>query len=214
MTDTNSNNNQEDKIRIKQDYRERLHFWTGETLTQFGTANNFFIAIGITLLGYFIKQLEELGSLSLNLSNPDPKTTLLVVSVSAAFISVLCGIGTLLSRLYDLRLTRHKNTTKVKGYKKKYDFQEFEPDYINIRKNYWYLTYAYILLWNFFNTLTQTKYYITVDDFTKQKAESKFQKLHERTLKLGSFSWMNFGWQIFWISISITGFLLKWIFGK
>jgi hypothetical protein len=214
MTDTNSNTNEEDKVQITQDYRERLHFWTGETLTQFGMTNNFFIAIGIALLGYFIKQLEQLGSLNLNTASPDPKVTFLVISTSTAFMSVLCGIGTLLSRLYDLRLSRHKNTTKVKGYKEKFGFQKFEPNYIDIRRNHCYLIYACILLWNFFGTIVQTKYYINDDDFTKGQSKSKFQKLHERTLKLGSFSWMNFGWQIFWISISIIGFLLKLILGK
>lgn len=214
MIDTNSNANEEDRVRIKQDYRERLHFWTGETLTQFGTANNFFIAIGIALLGYFIKQLEELGNLSLNISIPDPKATFLVFSTAAAFMSILCGIGTLLSRLYDLRLTRHKNTIKVKGYKEKFGFQKFEPDYVDIRKSHCYLTYACILLWIFLGSIVKTKYYIKDADFTNGQSESKFQKLHERALKLGSFSWMNFGWQMFWIAISIVGFLLKWILGK
>jgi hypothetical protein len=214
MTNTNSNTHEEDKVQIKQDYRGRLHFWTGETLTQFGTANNLFIAIGIALLGYFIKQFEEFRSLSLNISSLNPEVTFLVISTLAAFMSVICGIGTLLSRLYDLRLSRHKNTTKVKGFKKKFKFQKFESNYIDIRKNHWYLTYACILLWNFFSTVVQTNYYIIEDDFTTGQSESKFQKLHERTLRLGSFSWMNFGWQIFWISISIIGFLLTWIFGK
>ncbi len=193
----------------EQDYRERHRFWTGQTLTQFGTANNFFIVTGIAILGYFVNQIAK--QLTVDEFCYSFSFILLIISAITTLFSLTCGSLTLLSRLYDLRLTRHINWIRIRGEKLKVNRETFDFEYIDIRYNTKqikcllrrYIRYSFELLKKFVGTLSSVQYFLTDDDISGEAAKTKFQELRERTLMLGSFSWMNFGWQIFWITVSI-----------
>ena len=86
--------------------------WANQTLSQFGNANNFFIIIGLTILGYLVKEVDQFSELEFTcrLEQINPRATSLVIALIFTFLSLVSGTLTMLSRLYDLRLTRHINT--------------------------------------------------------------------------------------------------------
>ncbi|MBP6185488.1 MAG: hypothetical protein KA479_11145 [Saprospiraceae bacterium] len=185
-------------------YDERHRFWTGQALSQFGNANNYFIIVGLAMLGYFLEELGGKGRLVFTGQKVDNSTTRLVLSSIFVFISVLCGTLVLLSRLYDLRLTRHIMTIRKAGYSEEFGYKLFSDDFIDIRNKKKYPMYAYGWLKNFITTIWKRDYYIEDEELSQIAVYEKFRKLRKRTLMLSSFSWMCFSWQIFWLSLSVV----------
>lgn len=205
----------QDEINYKKnDFRERHRFWASQTLSQFGNANNFFILIGFAIFGYLIKEIDLYPELhfTLDWKQIQIEPTTLVISIIFAFLSLFSGTLTMLSRLYDLRLTRHINTVRIKAYspKNKYD-DELPDDYIDIKKNLKFPKFHVILLYKFFGTVVKENYFLEDTDMKdKEKRHDKFLKLRERALMLGRFSWISFKWQIIWILLSMITFIISW----
>jgi hypothetical protein len=195
----------------KLDYKERHRFWAGHTLEQFGTANNFFLISGIALLGYLINEFEKLGQFECGFDNINYSATLLFFSICAIFLSILSGAFTLLSRLYDLRLTRHVIKIRIKAYSEEHNFKTFKNEYIEIENGKNKLVMLIVLLWKFIGTLTKRNYFITDNDILSNSINEKFLELRKRAIMLGRFSWISFDYQIFWILIALILYLLKWI---
>lgn len=192
------------------DYKERHRFWAGHTLEQFGTANNFFLISGIALLGYLIKEFDKLGQFECSLHSVNWSATILFFSICSIFLSTLSGTFTLLSRLYDLRLTRHVNTIRIKAYSEDYNFKTFKNEYIDIENGMNRFVMLLALSWKFIGTLTKRNYFITDKDIVNDNINEKFLELRKRAIMLGRFSWVSFGYQIFWILITLMLYLLKW----
>lgn len=201
----------EDQENKKLDYKERHRFWAGHTLEQFGTANNFFLISGIALLGYLMKEFEKLGLFNFGIENIDYYATALFFSICSIFLSILFGALTLLSRLYDLRLTRHINTIRIIAYSKEYDYKTFKDEYIDIEKNRKICKMFFILTWKFIGTLTSRNYFITNNNISEETIDNKFLELRKRALMLGRYSWISFNFQILWLLISLIFFVIKWI---
>jgi hypothetical protein len=98
----------EETVSKVDEYLKRNHFWTGHALKQLGYSVNLFTTIGIGFLGYSISTNEKLltqkfcACCTTNwiLVGYYTALTVLLLSIATGFISIL-------SRLGDLRITRH-----------------------------------------------------------------------------------------------------------
>lgn len=198
----------------KGDYRDRHRFWAGQTLTQFGNANNFFIIIGFAITGYLVKELDQFSTLEFTFAweKINFNATFLIVSLVFTLLSLLSGTLTMLSRLYDLRLTRHINTIKIKAYSKKYSYDKELPDeYIEIKGELKFPMFQITLLRKFTGSILNIDYFLTDKDMkNKSDRHEKYLELRKRTLMLGRFSWISFKWQISWVLLAIIAFMLFW----
>ena len=197
----------------RKEYQERHRFWADKVLTQFGNANNFFILIGLALIGYLIKETEQIDKLqvSLKLSDIDFKTTILIWTIIFVFISTICGTITLLSRLYDLRLVRHITIVRLKSYSKKNSYKLLNSDYIDIKKDLKFPKFQIILFWKFLGSVIKNDYFLNDSEIANEtKLKNKFFELRKRSLELGRFSWISFKWQIFWIILALIIYILYW----
>lgn len=151
---------------------------------------------------YFTLEWEEINS----------KATFLIVSLILTLLSLLSGTLTMLSRLYDLRLTRHINTIRIKTYSKEFDYdKELPREYLDIKGKTKYAKFQLKLFRKFWGSILNNKYFLTDTDLENKKdRHEKFLKLRERTLMLGRFSWISFKWQIFWILMAILTFIIFW----
>lgn len=211
----NSNKKDKNDIRYyKSNYRERHRFWAGQTLTQFGNSNNFFIVIGFAIIGFLIKELNQFDKIEFISSweKINPKVTFLIISLIFTFLSLISGILTMLSRLYDLRLTRHINTIRIKLYSKKYNFDNNLPnEYIDIKNNSKFPGFQIKLFKFFLGSILYNDYFLSEKDIEiKSNRDERFSELRERAVMLGRFSWISFKWQILWILLSIIIFMIFW----
>lgn len=216
MNETESKNipNDEEYRYHKTDYRERHRFWADQTLTQFGNANNFFIIIGFAIFGYIVNELDQFSKLELSFECKEinSKATLLMVSLILSLFSLISGTLTLLSRLYDLRYTRHINTIRIKVYSKEYDYDKDLPDkYIDIKKDLKFPQFQITLFKKFLDTILSDKHFLSDDDLKfKTSRDNNFIDLRTRAIMLGRFSWISFKWQIIWISLAVLIFIIFW----
>lgn len=186
----------------KLEYTERQRFWQEKALEQFGYANNLFIAINIAVLGYLVKQAHTEG-IKINTSDWEWSVTLLGISIIVASFSLLCGITSVLSRLYDLRLTRHIIDLRKRDY---IDHHKIIYKYYSKRK-YRIVTISefYSLRKNFVKTVFDRKdnYWIEDLEVDPDILLKKFHCLRIRTNKLGEFSWKTFKAQIISLCIAV-----------
>jgi hypothetical protein len=158
-----------DKQYTEKEYRERHRFWADKTLTQFGFANNFFLFVAIGILGFILKEIESKTQINITLQNIDWKITLSRVSAILSFSSISCGSITMLSRLFDLRLTRHINTIRIKALETNVS-ADLIVDYTSIE--------GMPMLTTFFDTLTSRHYFITDSEIKDDETiKCKFKEL-------------------------------------
>lgn len=184
-------------------YDERHRFWTEQAINQFGATTNMFFIISMAFLAFLAgqKQMEDafyiMLSYKFSLSN-----FLFALGTISTILSVFASGITVLSRLHDLRLTRHtiwirKKYSELKGI-------EFPDDHINLSEiNIWFL------LSNFCSTLLKNDYFITdIDTKNIEECKLKFNSLRKRNLLLGRFSWKSMNFQIVTLLIGLFLYVL------
>lgn len=186
------------KIRDKSRYDERHRFWTEQALNQFGTASNFFFVISLGFLAFIFEKIQIRGLLNFD-SNLifDFRKFWFVLSIILALFSLMAGALTVLSRLHDLRLTRHILTIRKRSNDlKSIRFNDSHKDL----KKYTFKT----LIVNFLSTLTKDEYFISDKDIKDpQVIYYKFEQLRLRTLLLSRLSWLTFNSQIIYLIFSL-----------
>ncbi|QNR23928.1 hypothetical protein [Croceimicrobium hydrocarbonivorans] len=189
----------EDQKYTAKEYRERHRFWADKTLTQFGFANNFFLVVAIGILGFILKELGTNVNIRFTLLDIDWDITLSRLSAILAFMSICCGIITMLSRLFDLRLTRHINTVRIKAYDNA--FKMLDDDYISIK--------GIPIFTTFLDSLTSRYYYIKDSEIKDDRLiKCKFKDLRKRALLLGRLSWKYFYYQLILLIFSVLSFMI------
>ncbi|CAM1374504.1 hypothetical protein [Tenacibaculum xiamenense] len=185
----------------KDEYQERHRFWTDKTLTQYGFANNFFLVAAIGILAFVLKEIEADLQVTFSLKYINWKITLLRFSALSAFISICCGTITVLSRLYDLRLTRHIINTRIKALDKGISLND---DYISINNVF--------LLSILVEVMISKNYFIKKTEIVDSDIlHPKFFKLRKKALVLGRLSWRYFSYQIIILVLSVMLFMLGWM---
>lgn len=138
------------------------------------------------------------SSLDFSLSN-----LLFSLGVISAFISVFASGITVLSRLHDLRLTRHTIWIRKKYYK--FHNLELSDNHIDLSNHS-----LWIKLVNFLSTIMKQDYFITDSDIENDdKFKNKFTALRKRNLLLGRFSWISMNFQILTLLISLIFYVLS-----
>ncbi len=113
----NEMDEEEKKEKLKE-YTERERFWTQQVLNQFGYTINLFTTMGIGFLGYLISIRAKYPKIIMDSSLPfDWNIALYFLTVASVFVSVLLGAISIISRLYDLRITRHLTWSRREVFK-------------------------------------------------------------------------------------------------
>jgi len=128
---------------------------------------------------------------------------LLIISIISGAISIIASAFTVLSRLHDLRLTRHTVWIRKKSY------DDFNLEYVDE-----YIDLDVYTFWdqveNFFSTISHRKYFIKDPEIAEtEKIKKKFSKLRLRNLLLARFSWRMINWQFVTLGISLTFYFLS-----
>ncbi len=184
-------------------YDDSNRFWTEQALNQFGATSNFFFFISLGLFAFLFDRhdikstfLIDFG-LELNLSK-----LFLAFTILASFISLTASGLVVLSRLHDLRLTRHTIWVRLRSFAQ--HGHEFEDSYIDI-KRYTLLNQ----LNNFWSTLRKREYFITDNDLSSPNIrDQKFLELRIRNLLLSRLSWTMVGLQFTALGLSILFYIL------
>ena len=109
---------------------------------------------------------------------------------------------TVLSRLHDLRLTRHVVWIRKKSFE---DHElEFREEHIDISG-----VSFYELFQNLISTLMKNDYFITDDDIASISIIQKFSALRKRNLLLAKFSWKSMNFQIATLLLSLLMYVLS-----
>lgn len=178
------------------EYTIRNNFWTDKTITQLGYSINLFTTFGIALLGFLIGKkcyypYLDIGcdsEFSLNL-------TLYLISILLVFISIFFGVKSILSRLFDFRITRHialirkrflsKNKDNVFGNRKMGLLSDEIIDISNMNYNSIFFFYL------------KGKFdFINDSDFENNNIHEKFKKLRTDSKVLGDITWKTHRFQM------------------
>ena len=190
-------------VKIKMDeYGEKHRFWTDQAIGQFGQATNLFFIINAGFLAYLTSSDKMRSAFEINFQgNFSISNLLFMMSILLSLLSVIFSGFTVLSRLHDLRLTRHTIWIRRKSYRK------WEKDFPDNHKTLPMKSFVKEVKC-FANTLLNKKYFIVDEDIENwENLEIKFEKLRERNLLLGRFSWRCLNYQIVFLILSFSFFI-------
>ncbi|HEM48572.1 MAG TPA: hypothetical protein ENO27_00035 [Caldithrix sp.] len=184
------------------EYTQRHRFWTNLVLNQFGFSLNLFITISIGFLGYLISTKDKYPEIVIDFNQSvNWNLVFYVFTLILVFISILSGSISIISRLYDLRLTRHIIWTRKAVFKK---LNKFLPDsYINLKNESLIRTFIKVI---FFKIEFIGE--INADNFESIKLQ--FENIRKQSKILGRISWRAHKVQIviLVISVLIYGFTI------
>ena len=186
---------EEEKNKKIKEYSERHRFWSNQVLTRFGYSINLFITIGIGFLWFLISNRDDFAELNFDKSaSIDWNLTFYFSTILLVFSSVIIGSVSIISRLYDLRLTRHIVWTRKQTFKK---LNKLLPgSYIDLKGESLLKTFFIILFRDilFIKDTEQEDY---------QQIRSKFEIIRKQSKVLGRLSWKTHKIQIILLVISV-----------
>ena len=185
------------KKELLQEYSNRHTNWTQYTLTQFGYSINLFTTICIGFIGYLISQRNDYSEIILSFnSNIHWDFFFYIVTIVFVFLSILLGFTSILSRLYDLRLTRHITRIRKKVLKDKDEMLNNEIiDSDNLKLKF-FVTFLKILF-------CEIEFVKEKDFKNLDSLKLKFIHIREVSVLLGKYSWIVHKLQILLFTISV-----------
>jgi hypothetical protein len=195
MSNTQETNNNLDADR----YDERHRFWTEQAINQFGTTTNFFFIVSSAFLAFLVDQEHVTGAFRFNQGVPMSFSRLsLIFSFILIAISVFASGITVLSRLHDLRLTRHTIWIRKKTFEALKE--KLPDDYIDLSE--YSLCYQFK---TFLGTVFSKEYFIKEPEISHHPYfKRKFWRLRLRNLILGQFSW-------WWMRVQMLALFLSFV---
>lgn len=186
-------------------YDERNRFWTEQALNQFGNASNFFFLVSTGFLAYLLERNKLDTIFKIDFSFTFKWSIFFYAfSIICSVLSLIASATTVLSRLHDLRLTRHITWTRKKSYDhQQLEFVEEYIDLIGVRFSE--------LFKNFLSTMIKNDYFINDTDIRSTTLTEKFSRLRKRNLLLARFSWKSMNLQIITLLISLLLYALSHI---
>ena len=100
------------------EYSKRAEFWTNQSISQFGYSLNLFLTVGIAFIGFIVSQRDEYGKVNFAYSKIDWSLLFYIITLTLVFCSIVFGAISVMSRLYDLRITRHIILVRKRALKK------------------------------------------------------------------------------------------------
>ncbi len=187
--------NEEQKEHIK-DYSDRHRFWANQAINQLGYSINLFTTLGLTFLTYLFKIREDYGKITIDCHlSVDWTITFYVLSLIASTATVVLGLVSVTSRLYDIRITRHLILTRKRAVKNsKWLLPEDLIDVTNFSKTM-----------NYAKTLTSKIQWIDTKHITnKEVLKLKFNDLRKQAKLLGELTWRIHKLQLLTIFLGIV----------
>jgi hypothetical protein len=185
---------QEQQEHIKE-YSERHRFWANQALSQLGYSINLFTTLGLALLTYLFKIRENHGEIRIDCNQPLDWTIIFyVLSLIASVTTVVLGLISVTSRLYDIRITRHLIWTRKRAMK---NSKWFLPEgFIDLTKS--------SKIGNYIKTLTIKTQWIETEHLeNKEVLKLKFNDLSKQAKLLGELAWRSHKLQLLTIFLSI-----------
>lgn len=192
MIDGNTDNNQKidyDKKRIE--YSSRYRFWTERAIKQLSFENNLLLTVAIAALGYFWKEKPANYYILIKFDN-SPNWPILFFVLGTIFVSVSIFFGFMLSlsRLYDMRLTRHILSLRQSAAKEKYLLADAEL----LDSNYVRQFYTMFKVFLNYRNYKIPKSYI---ESKNNNLTERFNKIRQYAKDFGDLSWCNLKIQAF-----------------
>ena len=170
----------------RKEYDIRYSFWTEKAITQFGYSINLFTTIGISSLFYLLSKKEIFPRVIIKYSYQiDWKLLFYLLSILFILISITYGFISIVSRLYDFRITRHLSLSRkrfLNRSKSREDNGLIKDIIITTPKGKDYKYFKEII----FNDIN----FINEDDIINKRAFlDKFQEMQLKSNVLGKISW-------------------------
>ncbi|MEO9869505.1 hypothetical protein [Ekhidna sp.] len=184
---------QEQKDKVKE-YSERHQQWSNQALTQFGYSTNLFTTIGIGFLAYLINERKKFPAITIDFEQSVNWSLLLfVISVCLTLLTVVFGLISITSRLYDIRITRHLVLTRKRVMKKHAMYlTDKHTDISNQSK-----------IGNFFRSLNKIDFVTGNDISNIQTVNTKFESLRMQSKLLGELAWTSHKLQLVLLLLSV-----------
>jgi len=178
------------------EYSERHRFWANQAINQLGYSINLFTTLGLALLTYLIKIRENYGEIKIDCTQPiDCNITFYVLAFIASAITVVLGLISVTSRLYDIRMTRHLIWARKRAMK---NSKWFLPEgFIDLTKS--------SKIRNYIKTLTINIEWIENEHLeNKELLKLKFNDLRKQGKLLGELAWRSHKLQLLTIFLAIV----------
>jgi hypothetical protein len=179
------------------EYIKRSNFWSEKAINQFGYSINLFTTLGIGLLSYLITNREKFPELKfICCGNINWILVLYFSATILIFCSIVLGFLSILSRLYDFRISRHLSITRKRYFSENKSKNGFiKSEIIDISNERQFRTFKK----NVFREIE----FITESDFEQKHVIEKFKQLRKESKILGAFSWKMHKYQIISFIIGI-----------
>lgn len=176
-------------------YKERNKFWTNQAINQFGYSINLFFTLGLAFLSFQVSKRIEFDELYINCKcGVNWKLIFYYISIFSVFLSVLFGGVSVISRLTDLRITRHILDTRIKTIEN-FSYTIPNEPRNNCKDNFFEkICFLYKI---------EKKFLIEKDFENFETVFIKFQNLRELNNKIGKFSWELHKKQVICLVISL-----------
>ncbi|PVV20150.1 MAG: hypothetical protein B6D78_11660 [gamma proteobacterium symbiont of Ctena orbiculata] len=186
----------------KQEYQERYRFWSDKKISQLSFHNNLLLTIGISLIGYFWSERSSIYTkLVIDFgAEIDWITTLFLVGIASAFVSVVAGFILSLSRLYDLRITSNIALTRRRAKDKSILLKEEDTSKSGFFKSVRVLV---AVTWNYHNYEIKKREIEDTVIFHR-----KFNDLRQKASDLGISTWGLVKWQTICMFVAFLFFTL------
>ena len=173
--------------------RERHSAWRDIAVTQLSNANNTILGFSTGFIIFCLDEFDTIG-FDLNISSEFEKSKLFFgFCLFSLLLSILYGISVLISRLYDFRITRHINLTRIRS-KKELDYDEFDKTNMCNRINA-----LFQIIFKEIPFISRVKAQVL------ELKDEGFNKLRKLSFVLGEATWV-------WLKFQVIYFLLGCLF--
>ena len=171
-----------------EEYERREIYWSEQSLNQLGYSINIFFTIGIGLLAYLIGQRDGYPKLYFVKGGAiDWSLAIYLLVILMTFLSTILGVVAIISRLNDLRITRHITYVRRKVLEQHNlylpdDFQNFK---------------RFDKIMSLIDTTFKPIRFIKFDgEFNYSRVYADFNLLRLQCKLLGQLTWQTHKWQI------------------
>ena len=179
--------NDEQKKEKLIEYSKRAEFWSNQSISQFGYSLNLFLTVGIAFIGFIVSQRNEYEKVHFASTKIEWSLLFYFITLTLVFCSIIFGAISVISRLYDLRITRHIILVRKRALKKIDKFLSEKT----IEKN------EKINLLKF-----KIDYIEDIDYQNIESLKSKFEKLRTQSNSFGNLSLKFHNRQIIYLVLS------------
>lgn len=186
------------------EYSKRHQFWLSQSVTQFGFSINLFLTLGLAFISLLFNKIENYDNTTILTCYFDYKLLGYFIALFFILVSISAGLICVLTRLWDLRITRHIILVRKRTAKKL--SKPLSDKFIS--QSCQYLPFLKELI-------TKKIEFVKEEDFEDfKKLSSKFKGLRTCSRNLGELSWKTHKFQLYSLIISLIIYGISSIFLK